>query len=126
MQNGNRYYNQPLWGIFKKTADGQIFGYVGSKKSNTSWSDKEFFVFTKKEMVYNTWWDNRYVNNFVDGDYISSLLKSKRAKVDTEDQVFITRLRSKKCPIEIIKKHIPIMKYPGPSGDVLQFKKKYE
>jgi hypothetical protein len=125
MKNGNRYYNQPLWGIFKKTADGQILGYVGSKKSLTCWSCYQFYVLDINDMVYSDFWKGGSKhNNFTNKNYISDLMKYHRALLDPTDQVFISRIRSKKCPIEIVKEHIPVMKYPRPANQVLRFKRK--
>jgi len=117
MKNGNRYYNQPLYAILKRDKDGNIMAYGGHYK-DPEWSDKNVLVFDDDDLSLRDYstpkWNKIKPGRLGEGmNLIKDILRYwTKIKIETGEQVFWVRLRSKKCPIMVDFPNIVACKNP--------------
>lgn len=91
MKKNFYYYNQPLYAIFKKE-NGTLYGYI----------ERSFCMDWSKDTV--RLWPKEYIlpknKKHMDDNDIKKFINFKPK--DKLNNIFITRVRNKKCPVDIV------------------------
>lgn len=98
MKNRNSYYNQPLYAIFKRDKEGRLLGYVENSFC-MSWDLERVRVWPSNDSGYDL---------VSKGDMRRILPWMDRKTKKNKEGIFVVRLRSAKCPVDVKFDNIPI------------------